>query len=70
MTDVKLFYENAPFQVKGLYIAKGIKNMQRLLLFFLQREEKKEKKILKYRLISYANTKGTRLGKNITEIGS
>ena len=35
MTDVKLFYENAPFQVKGLYIAKGIKNMQRLLLFFL-----------------------------------
>lgn len=35
MTDVKLFYENAPFQVKGLHIAKGIKNMQRLLLFFL-----------------------------------
>ena len=41
MTDVKLFYENAPFQVKGLYIAKGMKNMQRLLLFFLQREKKK-----------------------------
>ena len=40
MTDVKLFDENAPFQVKGLYIAKGIKNIQRLLLFFLQREEK------------------------------
>ena len=35
MTDVKLFYENAPFQVKGLHIAKGIKNIQRLLLFFL-----------------------------------
>ena len=42
MTDVKLFYENAPFQVKGLHIAKGMKNMQRLLLFFLQREKKKE----------------------------
>ena len=69
MTDVKLFYENAPFQVKGLYIAKGMKNMQRLLLFFLQREEKKEKKILKYRLISYANAKDTRW-KNLTEIGS
>ena len=69
MTDVKLFYENAPFQVKGLYIAKGMKNMQRLLLFFLQREEKKEKKILKYRLILYANAKDTRW-KNLTEIGS
>ena len=69
MTDVKLFYENAPFQVKGLYIAKGMKNMQRLLLFFLQREEKKEKKILKYRLILYANANGTRW-KNLTEIGS
>ena len=41
MTDVKLFDENAPFQVKGLHIAKGMKNMQRLLLFFLQREKKK-----------------------------
>ena len=40
MTDVKLFDENAPFQVKGLYIAREIKNMQRLLLFFLQREKK------------------------------
>ena len=58
MTDVKLFDENAPFQVKGLHIAREIKNMQRLLLFFLQREKKK--KILKYRLISYANAKGTR----------
>ena len=63
MTNVKLFDENAPFQVKGLYIAKGIKNMQRLLLFFLQREKKK------YRLISYANANGTRW-KNLTEIGS
>ena len=35
MTDVKLFDENVPFQVKGLHIAKGMKNMQRLLLFFL-----------------------------------
>ena len=41
--DVKLFDENAPFQVKGLHIAREIKNMQRLLLFFLQREEKKRK---------------------------
>ena len=40
MTDVKLFDENAPFQVKGLHIAREIKNMQRLLLFFLQREKK------------------------------
>ena len=42
MTDVKLFDENAPFQVKGLYIAREIKNMQRLLLFFLQREKKRK----------------------------
>lgn len=68
--DVKLFDENAPFQVKGLHIAREINNMQRLLLFFLQREEKKkEKKILKYRLISYANAKDTRWT-NLTEIGS
>ena len=58
MTDVKLFDENAPFQVKGLHIAREIKNMQRLLLFLLQREKKK--KILKYRLISYANAKDAR----------
>ena len=35
MTDVKLFDENAPFQVKGLHIRGELKNMQRLLLFFL-----------------------------------
>ena len=58
MTDVKLFDENAPFQVKGLHIAREIKNMQRLLLFFLRMEKKK--KILKYRLISYASANGTR----------
>ena len=43
MTDVKLFDENAPFQVKGLHIAWEIKNMQRLLLFFREREKKKRK---------------------------
>lgn len=68
MTDAKLFDENAPFQVKGLYIAKGIKNMQRLLLFFLQREKKKEN--LEIQTYIIRKRKGYKVEKNITEIES
>ena len=59
MTDVKLFDENASFQVKGLHIAKGMKKYATPFTFLSVKGEKK-KKILKYRLISYANANGTR----------
>lgn len=64
MTDVKLFDENAPFQVKGLYIAKGMKNMQRLLLFFLQREKKERQNYI------IRKRQGYKVEEIITEIGS
>ena len=50
MTDVKLFDENASFQVKGLHIAKGMKKYATPFTFLSVKGEKK-KKILKYRLI-------------------
>ena len=68
MTNVKLFDENAPFQVKGLHIAREIKNMQRLLLFFLQREKKKEN--LEIQTYIIRKRKWYKMEKNITEIGS
>ena len=68
MTDVKLFDENAPFQVKGLHIAREIKNMQRLLLFFLQREKKKEN--LEIQTYIIRKRKWYKVEKNITEIES
>ena len=64
MTDVKLFDENAPFQVKGLHIAREIKNMQRLLLFFLQREKKERQNYI------IRKRKWYKMEKNITEIES
>ena len=43
MTDVKLFYENAPFQVKGLHIARGDKEKATPFTFLSVKGEKKRK---------------------------
>ena len=58
MTDVKLFDENAPFQVKGLHIRGELKKYATPFTFLSAKGKKK--KILKYRLILYANANGTR----------
>ena len=68
MTDVKLFDENAPFQVKGLHMRGRLRICNAFYFSFCKGRKKKEN--LEIQTYIIRKRQGCKVGKNITEIES